>query len=101
VADSDTIIPAAPMRGAVALRDWTSNPLDGNNVRGYVGVITFLTAKEALGHDVNDRDSNWLLKVEGETDVTVFIMGCDVRHVWYLPGINADEVVNKDFYVLP
>ena len=64
--------------GTVMIRDhfWPAD--DGTETRGVTGQIRVHPAKDVLGFDMNNRDSNWLVEVRGQTGDVVILPGCAV-----------------------
>jgi hypothetical protein len=73
--------------GTVLLKEWRAT-LDGRSARGFTGRVSILTAQEAVGFEVNDRDSRWLAKIEGPTQ-TYWFPGCEVAGVVEHPLGNS------------
>lgn len=88
----------AGMRGVVQFRDWHVVPWDSRSTRGVVGAITFHAAKDALGAEVTNRESNWFLEVRGRTCV-YYVPGCQVLGVTQLG--QGYECHNVDFSFVP
>ena|ERR1039457_5915631 len=83
--------------GALLLLDFIPLP-NGGNVRGLVGGVSVLSAVEALGFDVNDRDSNWCVRVTGRT-TAVTVPGCKVHSIFALQ--EGVSVPNSDYWQVP
>lgn len=67
-------------KGSVALKQATPLP-DGRSYWGFVGVVSVLEGKEALGFEVKD-ESNWFARIESpDGERSVNIPGCQVRAV--------------------
>lgn len=65
--------------GFVILKDWRQFD-DGRSYAVVYGKVSVYSAKELLGHDVNDRDSNWAVRIEGASQALT-IAGCEVAMV--------------------
>lgn len=96
MADSDIGIIAGDY-GVVEYRDWHRVPWTGNNCKGLAGRMTVLQ-DTAAGINVNARDSNWLIKVQGRNE-TVVIPGCQVASVFTWP--EDAPMDNADFLTVP
>jgi hypothetical protein len=83
--------------GALLLIDFIPLP-SGGNVRGLIGTVSVLSAVEALGFDVNDRDSNWCALVAGPT-TSIVVPGCKVYSIFTLP--DGARPSNSDYWRLP
>lgn len=74
--------------GTILLNDWAEMP-DGRQYKAVRGFLEVKTAEAVLGHEVNSRDSNWLVQVSDagpeEPMVSrvrrIAIPGCQVRLV--------------------
>ncbi len=84
--------------GAVLLQNYISTPY-GGQVLGIVGDCSVLEDKEALGFEVNARDSKWLVRVAGRT-MSVSVPGCQIRLVMAFPKDGA-ATNHADYWVIP
>lgn len=66
--------------GTVALKDWFLDPISGRTVRGVMGTVTILEAKDMIGFDTGKSEANWIARVEGPGTSYNF-PGCQVRCV--------------------
>jgi hypothetical protein len=72
-----TIGKRAPRNGYVILKEYIRAP-KGVQVISVYGMVTICAAKDELGFDTHDRESNWFAYIEGKKD-QMAILGCQVR----------------------
>lgn len=88
--------------GAVEFRDWHHMPFADGAVRGITGKVSVHSTKELVGFDVNDRDSNWLVCVEGPSGFRSYIPGCQVAGIFYAPaGTGPIANLARDLVKVP
>ena len=52
-------------KGTVVLKEWLPHP-NGRSYNSIMGKVTILRDEQIIGFKVNDRESNWLARVEGD-----------------------------------
>lgn len=83
--------------GCVITKHWSPLP-DGKQYRGFVGKVSILEGKGALGFEIKD-DSNWIARIEDDDGTSsVNIPGCQVHAV--LQGVEFTAGVTSDFFSL-
>lgn len=77
--------------GAVEFRDWHQFPFSERAVRGLTGKVSVHSAVEVTGFDVNDKDSNWLVLVEGPSGFRCYMPGCQIAGIFYSTGAPIES----------
>jgi hypothetical protein len=89
------VLPAGEV-GVVTFHEWMPIPWDSRVIRGLKGKLSIVSAADLLGHDVNSRDSNWAVIIEGPS--TRFVaLGCQVRAV----VLTDVEIRNNEYADMP
>jgi len=73
--------------GIVFLKDWIRNPNCNSPCNQLAGPIELIECKEAWGFQVRGNESNWGIRV-GTDDSGVFILGCQLRSVYWGKSTN-------------
>jgi len=76
---SETKTTIEPFYGVVYLKDWwREGPGSHDMFMAVAGKISILNDEQHLGFKVQGNESNWGLRVSGETE-EMFILGCQLR----------------------
>lgn len=71
---------------------------DGLQYDAVYGKAEILSTEKILGFSPSKYDSNFVVKVTGTTDKTLFIAGCEIRFVLQCNEKPEIVVENKDEY---
>lgn len=85
-------------QGAVVLIDWCHGS-DSQLHKMFVGSITVMSALEATGLELTNRESNWIVRVEGAKSSITF-PGCKVAAIidWDVKNIDVNR---DDIHLVP
>lgn len=76
-----TSLNATDFDGHVSTKHGVTAP-DGRAYWVFLGKVSILSAKDALGFDVNTADSNWIARIESpDGERSMNIPGCQVQSV--------------------
>lgn len=86
-------------QGTVVLKDWFADPLSGRTIKGMMGRVTILEAKEMIGFDPGKSEANWIARVEGPASSYNF-PGCQVRCVLDHPDHTEPHAGAQDLILV-
>jgi hypothetical protein len=86
-------------QGTLELKDWRRDPVSGRQYKAVMGTVSILSALEATGMDLTNRESNWLGVVEGDRDRYVF-PGCQIMSIVNHETVTRPPEVAEDYILV-